>query len=148
MKNIANRPPILKLVALACLVFAASTVQAAEPLALQKIMKDLGINMQVITDGISREDWDLVRKTAALIADHPRPPLTEKMRIVRFVGTDMDKFKAFDGATHDQAQAVGQAAQAKDGQGTILAYQKLQTSCYNCHSAFRKPFVEHFYGTR
>lgn len=148
MKNIANHPPILKLVASTCLVFAASDVQAAEPLALQKVMKDLGINMQLITDGISREDWDLVRKTAALIADHPQPPLTEKMRIVSFVGTDMGKFKAFDGETHDQAQAVAQAAQAKDGQGAILAYQKLQTSCYNCHSAFRKPFVEHFYGVR
>ncbi len=147
MKNIANLL-ILKLVASACLVFAASAVQAAEPLALQEIMKDLGMNMQVITDGISREDWDLVRKTAALVSDHPRPPLTERMRIVSFVGTDMGKFKAFDGETHDQALAVGQAAQAKDGQGTILAYQKLQTSCYNCHSTFRKPFVEHFYGAR
>ena len=44
------------------------------------------------------------------------------------------------------AQAVGKAAKAKDGQGVILAFQKLQTSCYNCHSEFRKPFVEHFYG--
>lgn len=148
MRNTHNRNPILKLAASACLVLATTGVQAAEPLALQKVMKDLGINMQVIADGISRGDWDLVEKTASLVADHPRPPLSEKMRIISFVGTDMGKFKAFDGETQDQAQAVARAAKVKDGSGVILAFQKLQTSCYNCHSEFRKPFVEHFYGAR
>jgi len=140
MRNTHNRNPILKLAASACLMLATT--------GLQKVMKDLGINMQVITDGISRGDWDLVEKTASLVADHPRPPLSEKMRIISFVGTDMGKFKAFDGETHDQAQAVARAAKVKDGSGVILAFQKLQTSCYNCHSEFRKPFVEHFYGAR
>lgn len=131
-----------------CLLFAASGTHAAEPLALQKIMKDLGKNMQSITDGISREDWEWVEKTAPLIADHPQPPFGEKMRIMGFVGTNMAKFKAYDGETHDQAQAIGKAARAKDGPGVILAFQKLQTSCYTCHSEFRKPFVEHFYGMK
>lgn len=148
MRNTHNRNSLLTLAAAACLVLAVTGVQAAEPLALQKVMKDLGVNMQVITDGISRGDWERVEKAASLVADHPRPPLSEKMRIIRFVGTDMGKFKAFDGETHDQAQAVAKAAKVQDGQGVILAFQKLQTSCYNCHSAFRKPFVEHFYGAR
>ena len=74
--------------------------------------------------------------------------MMEKMRIMSFVGTNMGKFKAHDGETHEQAQAVGKAAKAKDGPGVILAFQKLQTSCYNCHSEFRKPFVEHFYGKK
>lgn len=130
------------------LTFAATGAHAAEPLALQKIMQDLGRNMQLVTDGISREDWVQVEKTAALIASHPRPPLAEKMRIVSFAGTSMGKFKAYDGETHDQAQALGKAAKAQDGPGAILAFQKLQTSCNNCHSEFRRPFVEHFYGTR
>ena len=69
---------ILRIAASACLMLAASGVHAAEPLALQKIMKDLGNNMQVITDGISRGDWALVEKTAPLIADHPQPPFSEK----------------------------------------------------------------------
>ena len=120
----------------------------AKPLALRKIMQDLGKNMQVITDGISREDWELVAKIAPLVADHPQPPLGEKMRILSFVGTDAGKFKDYDGKTHEQAQAIGKAAKAKDGPGVILAFQKLQTSCYNCHSEFRKPFVGHFYGKK
>lgn len=142
------RNMIFNLLASSCLLFATSGVHAAEPLALQKVMKDLGKNMQVITDGISREDWELVAKTAPLIADHPQPPFSEKMRIMGFVGTNMAKFKAHDGETHDQAQAVGKAAKAQDGQAVILAFQKLQTSCYNCHSEFRKPFLEHFYGKK
>ncbi|BAN35268.1 cytochrome c class II [Sulfuricella denitrificans skB26] len=146
MKNTHNL--ILNFLASSSLLFAASGVQAAEPLALQNVMKDLGKNMQVITDGISRGDWELVEKTAPLIADHPQPPMSEKMRIMGFMGTNMGKFKTYDGETHEQAQAVGKAAKAKDGQGVILAFQKLQTSCYNCHSEFRKPFVEHFYGKK
>ncbi len=119
---------------------------ATSPLALRKIMQDLGKNMQTITDGISRGDWVLIEKIAPLVADHPEPPPGEKMRILGFVGTNMTKYKAHDGETHEQAQAVGKAAKAKDGPGVILAFQKLQTSCYNCHSEFRKPFVAHFYG--
>lgn len=145
MNNPRNR--LINLLAASCLCCAASVTHAVEPLALQKIMKELGKNMQRITDGISREDWELVEKTAPLIADHPQPPLAEKMRIMRFIGTGMGKFKAYDGETHDQAQALGRAAGAGDGPGVILAFQKLQTSCYACHSEFRKPFAAHFYGS-
>ncbi len=76
---------------------------AAEPLALRKIMKDLGGNMQAVTDGISREDWMLIEKTAPLIAEHPQPPLLEKMRIMSFIGGNMARFKAYDGETHQAA---------------------------------------------
>lgn len=146
-----NNPYRFHLAAALCLALTAigaSGAQAAEPLALQKVMRDLGSNMQTITDGISRGDWELVEKTAPLIADHPQPPLAEKLRIMRFVGSDMGKYKAHDSETHAQAQALGKAAKAGDGAGVILAFQKLQTSCYDCHREFRKPFVNHFYGTR
>lgn len=146
MKN--SRNFILNVIASSCLLFVATSTQAAEPLALQKVMKELGKNMQTITDGISREDWELVEKTASLVADHPQPPMPEKIRIMSFMGANMGKFKAYDGETHGQAIAVGKAAKAKDGNGVILAFQKLQVSCFSCHSEFRKPFVEHFYGKK
>lgn len=123
-----------------------SQVQAVEPLELQKVMKELGKNMQVITDGISREDWELVAKTAPLIAAHPQPPASEKMRIMRFMGGDMSKFKAFDGETHKAAHGLEYSAHEKDGQKVIVAFQKVQTTCLNCHQTFRGKFVEHFYG--
>jgi cytochrome c556 len=132
--------------AIVCISFASINAQAAESRVLQKIMKDLGKNMQTVTDGISREDWALVDKASRLIADHPQPPLTEKMRIMGFMGANMGKFKNFDGQTHEAANEVAKAAQEKDGQKVISSFQKLQTSCLGCHQAYRPAFVAHFYG--
>ncbi len=122
-------------------------VQAAEPLELQKVMKELGKNMQVITDGIAREDWALVAMTAPHIAEHPQPPVSEKLRIMKFMGPEMSNFKAFDMKTHEAAHDLMHAAHAKDGQKVIAAFQQVQTTCLNCHQTFRGKFVEHFYGT-
>jgi cytochrome c556 len=134
--------PILICVSL----LGAHAAHADAPLALRAVMKDLGHHMQVVTDGISREDWELVEKHARLIADHPQPPFTEKARILGFAGSNLGRFRAYDTETHDRAVAVGKAARAGDAHGAIVAFQKLQTSCDDCHSAFRKPFVEYFYG--
>ncbi len=121
---------------------------SGEALALRSIMKDLGANMQAVTDGISREDWALVAKTAPLIADHPQPPFTEKVRIMAFMGTNMGRFKGYDEETHKAAESLKESAVKGDGQAAIAAFQAIQTACYNCHRDFRKPFLEHFYGAR
>lgn len=136
----------LSLTVACSLLLGVTAVSGAEPLALQQIMKEMGTNMQSITDGISREEWELVEKAAHLIAEHPEPPFAEKLRILNFVGTHLGKFKEYNRATHDQAEAVGLAAKAEDGAAVIFAFQKLQTSCFNCHHEFRKPFIAHFYG--
>ncbi|MBI5005870.1 MAG: cytochrome c [Nitrosomonadales bacterium] len=137
----------LALVALlAGTTLATLPVQAAEPMEFQKVMKELGRNMQVVADAISREDWELVAKTAPLIAQHPQPPAEEKQRIVSFMGARMPKFKSFDMQTHEAAHELEHAAHEKNGQGVIDAFHKVQTSCLGCHQAFRAPFVKHFYG--
>lgn len=41
---------------------------------------------------------------------------------------------------------MAHAAEEKNGEKVIAEFQKMQTSCLGCHQAFRKPFVEHFYG--
>jgi len=137
-------------VILAATTFALSVLtiaaQAAEPLAFQGVMKDLGKHTQTIAGAIAYEDWELVERTAPLIAAHPQPPATEKARIISFIGSDMGKFKAFDMQTHEAAHEIEHAAHAKDGVKVIAALQKMQTACLGCHQAFRKPFVEHFYG--
>lgn len=140
-----NKPSLLAAIILG-LTLAPPGAQAAEPLELQKIMKDLGRHMQTVTDGISREDWETVARTAPLIANHPQPPLTEKMRIMAFMGSDMPRFKAFDGNTHDAAEEMARSAQEKNGQKVIDSFHKLQSACQSCHQTFRAPFVEHFYG--
>ena len=127
---------------------ALAEAEPAQPLAMRGIMQDLGRHMQAVTLAIAREDWALIEKTAPLIAQHPQPPLMEKTRILRFVGTDMGKYKSHDHKTHEAAHELAQAAKNKDGMAVIAAFQSVQTGCHGCHQEFRKPFVEHFYGAR
>jgi len=124
---------------------AWSDSNSTESLALRKIMSDMGKNMQVITDGISREDWKLVEKAALQLAEHPQPPFTEKIRILSFVGSDVSIFKEHDKKTHDTAIALGGAAAEEDGSRVISVFSSLQNTCLTCHQRFRKSFQEHFY---
>lgn len=126
----------------------AGEADGAKDMALRKIMKDLGASMQTVTHAISMEDWQQVEKTAPLISDHPQPPLTEKMRIIAFIGTDMGKFKGYDSKVHEAADSLAQAAKAKDGAAVIAAFNSVQTACYGCHKEFRGQFLRHFYGTK
>lgn len=130
------------------LALMAFTARAAEPLAFQGVMKDLGKHMQTITGAIAYEDWELVAKTAPLIAAHPQPSVAEKARIISYMGTNMGKFKSFDMQTHEAAHELEHAAMEKDGAQVINAFQKLQTGCLGCHQNFRAAFVAHFYGNR
>lgn len=125
-----------------------SVAQAAEPLAFQGVMKDLGKHMQTTAGAIAYEDWELVASTAPLIAAHPQPPASEKARIVSYMGGNMGKFKDFDMQTHEAAHGLQHAAHEKNGVEVIAAFHKVQASCLACHQAFRKPFVEHFYGKK
>lgn len=140
------KKPIVLAASLMGIALTAAHAQAAEPLELRKIMKDLGKSMEIVTDAISREDWSLVERTAHLIAEHPQPPLSEKMRIITFMGTNMSKFKGFDEQTHGAASEMAAAALEKHGQKVISAFQKIQSSCLGCHQAFRPEFVAYFYG--
>lgn len=119
---------------------------ATEPLALRKIMSDLGKQMQSITDGLARDEYADIGKAAMAIAEHPQPPLSQKVRILGFVGTRIARFKAYDARTHDLALAIAEAARHKDTPAAIDAFRALQLSCHGCHQEFRRPFVEHFYG--
>jgi cytochrome c556 len=118
---------------------------SVEPLALRKIMRDMGDDMQVITDAISREDWALIVKTAPKIADHPQPPFTEKIRILAFAGTNVSKFKKFDGKTHAAASRLGKVAEEEDAYAVIDEFATLQKTCMACHQRFRKSFQDYFY---
>ena len=119
-----------------------------KPLALHKIMQDLAMDMQAVTDGISREDWALVAKIAPRIADHPQPPLAEKMRILSFIGSDAGKFKGHEAKNHRAGLELKRAAERQDRPAVISAFATLQNGCLACHQSFRKSFQEHFYEQR
>lgn len=128
-------------------VWAGDATQT-EPLALRKIMQELGRNMQAITGAIALEDWTQVAQLAPMVAAHPEPPATEKIRILAYLGTDAAKFRHFDMQTHESAHAMAVAAASDDGKAVIQSFARVQESCLGCHQAFRKPFVEYFYVAR
>lgn len=127
-------------------VLAELSTDSTESLALRKIMQDMGKNMQAITDGISREDWALVEQNAVLLADHPQPPLGEKIRILMFAGSHLSRFKAYDSKTHEAAKGLAEVATNEDSYGVIQAFAELQKTCLDCHQTFRQTFLQHFYG--
>jgi cytochrome c556 len=129
-------------------LLAAPPPETVESLVLRKIMRDMGENMQLITDGISREDWKQVEENAALVANHPQPPVAEKVRIMAFAGENVVQFKGRDKASHDAALTVAEAAARKDSHAVIADFANLQEKCLMCHQQFRESFQKHFYGER
>lgn len=136
------------LMAGACVPVRADEPNTSKPLALREIMRELGENMQAITDAISREDWQQVATIAPRIADHRQPPAAEKVRILAYLGTDAGSFRDRDRAVGEAARALEQAAVSGEGESVISHFAKLQADCLACHRSFRKPFLEHFYGDR
>jgi len=121
--------------------------EQSEPLVLQKIMFDMGEEMQNITAGISSEDWQRVAEAAIKIADHPKPPVSERMRIMSLLGTEMAAFKEGDMETHQSARKLAEIAKQENGQAVISAFSVLQNNCLSCHENYREKFQAHFYGT-
>jgi cytochrome c556 len=126
----------------------AQSVEAAKPMALRTVMEKLGRDMQAVTGAISKEDWAMVAELAPRIANHAEPPMSEKMRILTWLGTDAGKFRGLDGQVHEAAVGMGKAATRSDGQEVIATFAKVQQSCLACHQGFRKSFQEHFYDKR
>ena len=69
------------------------------------------------------------------------------MRILAYLGADATKFRNFDAQTHEAALAMKLAAASSDGKA-VINHSPTCRKAAGCHQAFRKPFVEHFYGAR
>ena len=114
-------------------------------MVLRQIMQELDNNMQLTNHAISREDWDVVAKTALLIAEHPEPPFSEKLRIMMFFGRDISRLKQLDGRTHQAAKNLATEAKTGNRQNIMRSFNTLEQSCTNCHQQFKNAFVKHFY---
>lgn len=150
MNNVHKIMPVF--VFAAVFIFANSVLAESEqavaqnkPLVLRTVMKKLGQDMQATTGAISTEDWALVATLAPKIASHAEPPLTEKIHVFSWLGSNAGKFRGLDHQVHEAASAMGEAAKRNDGQAVIASFAKVQQGCLNCHQSFRKSFMEHFY---
>lgn len=153
MNTFLKTPALLRLsLSVALTGFAtglnAQSVPVEKPMELRTIMETLDRDMQAVTSAISKEDWALVAELAPKIANHAEPPMSEKVQILTWLGTDAGKFRGFDVQVHEAATEMGEAAKQADGQKVITTFSKTLQSCLACHQSFRQPFVKRFYGER
>ena len=128
---------------------AAAAAAAADSMpGLRGVMQQLGRHMQAVAGAIATEDWPQVAKLASQVADHPEPPITEKVRVLSWLGTDAVKFRGFDQRVGAAAGEMGDAAKRGDGPAVIAAFAKVQQACLGCHQGYRASFKQHFGGGR
>lgn len=122
------------------------SVFAAEEMVLGKVMKAQARNMQLIAGAIAHEDYEQVVNASLAVIDppHPSSTLSEKLKLMSFLGTDIGRFKKLDSNTKERAASLAKTAGTHNGEATIAAFQRLQMSCLACHSEFRKPFQDYF----
>ena len=134
--------------AFAILFYAVTTAPTgafAEDLKLKKIMQDLAGEMEAIVRAISLEDYGTVHDRALGIAGHEKPPVEERMMILKFLQADAAGFKAADGVVHDSAARLAAAADKKDHYGVVGAFMDVLNGCVDCHAKYRGRVLEQFY---
>lgn len=111
---------------------------------LRRIMRDLDVATRGVADGVAREDWTQVAEIASRIADHPQPPLAEKLHILALVGRDSARFRGYDGQIREAARSLQEAAKRKEGQAATRALADMRGACDACHATFRRPIQERY----
>lgn len=145
---------ILSVIAASVILFAsgayvdARAVDKKDSMELRVVMDRLGRDMQAVVGAISNEDWTRVEALSARIAGHAEPSAMEKVRILKWVGTDVGKFRTFDAEVKQRAKDMAEAAGRGDGPRVIGSFSKVQNACLGCHQQFRTRFVGHFYDRR
>jgi len=112
-------------------------VTAAVDGAMGQIMKGLGENMARIGDGIWREDFTVVATGALGIAEHPLPPLWDRLELLAGLGTDATQFMKADEELKAAAMALKEAAGQQRIEEVMSSYQVLQQRCVACHTWYR-----------
>ena len=114
----------------------AATVSAAEG-SLKSVMQDLLKETQQLTAAMLNEDFTLVAASAKNIADHPKPSMATRKKIMKAMGPKMAKFKANDDVVHSAAVNIVTSAQQKNISGVSEHYKKMIDGCLSCHSMFK-----------
>ncbi len=130
------------------LALLASTGQAHADLRLRGIMVELEARMEAIVRAISLDDLEAVESNARQIADHEKPPVEERLKILGFLKEDANGFKETDGIVHLSALKMAEAAARKDYEGVVDLYRDVLNGCVSCHTRYRSRIVDHFYGDK
>lgn len=110
----------------------------ADTLPLINIMLNLEREMQSISSGLWRHDFEQIAASAKRIADHAKIKPSQVKTIRKILGEeDFKSFVRDDKTVHDMAVRLSEAADAEDFAATAEAYQKLEQGCISCHRTHR-----------
>jgi len=105
--------------------------------SLKLVMQGLLVDTQQLTSAMLTEDFTLIEKIAKNIADHPKPSMATRMKLMKAMGAEMGKFKANDGVVHGAAVAMVKSAQNKDIKAVGDNFQTMISGCLSCHGEFK-----------
>ncbi len=134
--------------AILALTLATAQVAAAcggKELKLKAIMVELGESMSRIVEAISTDDFEAVEANALLIAEHERPPMEERKKIIGFLGDDAASFRSFDETVHAEAMKMNDAAKEMEMEAVVESFSRVLEGCTGCHRDFKARVKEHFY---
>jgi len=138
-----------KMVLITAIIAVAASVAFAgvgEPLRLKTIMNDLAGEMETISRGVWLGDFKSIEAAAVKVADHEKPPMPERMKILGFLKGRAGGFKTADAKVHNNAMAMAEAAKREDMKGVLENFSIVIEGCVECHTDYRPVIVEHFYG--
>jgi len=119
-------------------VVNAETVKVNAPEgSLKLVMQGLLKNTQALTSAMLNEDFALIATQAKNIADHPKPSMAIRKKLMKAMGADMVKFKANDNIVHSAAVEIMKSAQQKNIKGVGENFKKMIGGCLSCHSSFK-----------
>jgi cytochrome c556 len=105
--------------------------------SLKLVMQGLLKDTQELTAAMLNEDFALITTKAENIADHPKPSMATRMKIMKAMGSDMAQFKANDEIVHKAALAIMTNAEQKNIDGVGDNFKKMIGGCLSCHSQFK-----------
>ena len=111
----------------------ASAVEGSFKLVMQGLLADT----QELTAAMLMEDFTRIEKIAKNIADHPKPSMETRMKLMKAMGAEMAKFKSNDAIVHDAAVNITKNAQQKNIEGIVDDFNTMIGGCVSCHSEFK-----------
>lgn len=112
---------------------SAEAAKGSLKLVMQGLLKDT----QQLTAAMLNEDFALIEYQAKNIADHPKPSMATRKKLMKAMGSDMAKFKANDDIVHGAAVDIMKSAQQKNIEGVGENFKKMIGGCLSCHSTFK-----------
>lgn len=105
----------------------------ADERVMEKFMARKLAAAQRALDGVSRGDFELIRKSCAEMSDLSRHEVWERMASARFVQDTADFVTA--------TEFLDRMAEAEDSEGVSLGFMRLTMTCANCHAHVRSSSI-------